>query len=79
MFYTLFGLSIRVLPLYYTELSAYIVSWTRAFEAIMNESYIYLPAWAVWIFHLVAPSLVLKTVGIMCRVHRAFEAFDDSD
>jgi hypothetical protein len=45
----------------------------------MNESHIYQPARAVWIFHQVAPSLVLKTVGIMCRVRRAFEAFVDSD
>jgi hypothetical protein len=45
----------------------------------MNESRIYQPALAVWIFHPVAPSLVLKTVDIMCRVHRAFKAFDDSD
>jgi hypothetical protein len=26
-----------------------------------------------------APNLVLKTVGIVCRVRRALEAFDDSD
>jgi hypothetical protein len=45
----------------------------------MNESRIYQPARAVWIFHQVAPSLVLKTVGIICRVQRVFEAFDDSD
>jgi hypothetical protein len=30
-------------------------------------------------FHRVVPSLVLKTVGIMCRVHRTFEAFGDLD
>jgi hypothetical protein len=30
-------------------------------------------------FHRVIPSLVLKTVGVMHRVHRAFEAFDDPD
>jgi hypothetical protein len=34
---------------------------------------------AVWIFHRVVPNLVLSTVGVMRRVHRAFEAFDDSD
>jgi hypothetical protein len=34
---------------------------------------------AVWIFHRVVPSLVLRTVGIVRRVHRAFEAFDDPD
>jgi hypothetical protein len=45
----------------------------------VNDSRIHQPAWAVWIFHQVAPSLVLNTVGIVCRVHRAFEAFDDSD
>ncbi len=37
------------------------------------------PAQAVWIFHQVFPSLVLKTVGIMRRARRAFEAFDDPD
>jgi hypothetical protein len=56
-----------------------IVSWTQAFEAIMNESCIYQPTQVVWIFHHVAPSLVLKTVGILCRVPRAFEAFVDSN
>jgi hypothetical protein len=30
-------------------------------------------------FHRVAPNLVLKTVGIMCRVRRAFKVFDNSD
>jgi hypothetical protein len=30
-------------------------------------------------FHQVVPNLVLKTMGIVCRVHRAFKAFDDSD
>jgi hypothetical protein len=30
-------------------------------------------------FYRVVPNLVLKTVGIMCRVHRTFEVFDDSD
>jgi hypothetical protein len=45
----------------------------------MNESRIYQLARAVWIFHQVVPSLVLKTMGIMRRVCRAFEAFDDSD
>jgi hypothetical protein len=39
----------------------------------------YQPAWAVWIFHWVVPSLVLKTVSIMRRVHRAFEPFDVPD
>jgi hypothetical protein len=45
----------------------------------MNERCIYQPAPAFWIFHQVVPSLVLKTIGIVCRVHIAFEAFDDSD
>jgi hypothetical protein len=27
----------------------------------------------------VVPNLVLNTVGIVCRVHRTFEAFDDLD
>jgi hypothetical protein len=78
-FYTLFSLSIRVLPSYYPGLSACIVSWTQAFEAIVNEIHIYHHARAVWIFHQVAPNLVLKTVGIVCRVRRAFKAFDESD
>jgi hypothetical protein len=34
---------------------------------------------AVCIFHRVVPSLVLRTVSVMCRVHRAFKAFDDPD
>jgi hypothetical protein len=37
------------------------------------------PARAVWIFHQVVSSLVLKTVGILRLVHRAFEAFNDPD
>jgi hypothetical protein len=37
------------------------------------------PTRAVWIFHRVVPSLVLKIVEVMRRVHRAFEAFDDPD
>jgi hypothetical protein len=37
------------------------------------------PARAVWIFHQVVPSLLLKTVGVVCQVRRAFEAFIDSD
>jgi hypothetical protein len=45
----------------------------------MNESHIYQSAQIVWIFNQVVPSLVLKTMRIMCRVHRAFKAFDDSD
>jgi hypothetical protein len=44
----------------------------------MNESRIYQAAQVVWIFHHVARSLVLKTMGIVCRVHRAFDTFDDS-
>jgi hypothetical protein len=79
MFYTLFSLSIRVLPSYLSGLSACIVSWTRAFEAIVNESCIYQPARAVWIFHRVVPSLVLRAVSVVRRVYRAFKAFDDSD
>jgi hypothetical protein len=34
---------------------------------------------AVWILHHVVISLMLMTVGVMRRVHRAFEAFDDLD
>jgi hypothetical protein len=45
----------------------------------MHKSRKYQPAQAVWIFHRVVPSLLLKTVSVMGRVHRAFEAFGDSD
>jgi hypothetical protein len=41
----------------------------------VHENRKYQPAHAVWIFHRVVSSLVLKTVRH--RVHRAFEAFDD--
>jgi hypothetical protein len=78
-FYTLFSLSIRLLPSYYRRLNAWIVSWAQAFEAIMNEVRIHQPAQAIWISHQIAPSLVLKTVGIICRVRRAFKAFVDLD
>jgi hypothetical protein len=44
----------------------------------VNESHIYQLAWAVLIFYQVVSSLVLKTVGLMCRVCITFEAFDDS-
>jgi hypothetical protein len=43
------------------------------------QSRTYQPTQEVWVFHRVIPNLVLKTVGIMCRVSRAFEAFDDLD
>jgi hypothetical protein len=36
-------------------------------------------AQAIWISHQIISSLVLKIVGIMHRVHRAFEAFDNLD
>jgi hypothetical protein len=36
-------------------------------------------AQAVWIFYRVVPSLVLRTVSVVRRVHRAFEASDDLD
>jgi hypothetical protein len=40
----------------------------------------YQSARAVWNFHWVVPSLlVLRNVSIVRWVHRAFEAFDDSD
>jgi hypothetical protein len=45
----------------------------------MYESHKYQPTQAVWIFHRVVPSLLLKTVSVMHRVRRAFKAFDDSD
>jgi hypothetical protein len=78
-FYTLCGLPIRILPSYHPSLSVCIVSRTQTFEAIVYQSHKYQLTLAVWIFHQVVPSLVLKTVGIMRRVHRAFEAFDDLD
>jgi hypothetical protein len=34
---------------------------------------------AVWNFHRVVPSLVLRTISVMNLVHRAFEVFDDPD
>jgi hypothetical protein len=55
------------------------VSWTRTLEAIVPMSHKHQPTQGVWIFHRVVPSLVLKTVGIMCRVRRAVEAFEDPD
>jgi hypothetical protein len=78
-FYSLCGLSIRILPSYHLGLSVCIVSRTRTFEAIVYQSGKYQPALVVWIFDQVVPSLVLKTMGVMRRFHRAFEAFDDSD
>jgi hypothetical protein len=42
-------------------------------------SRIYQPAREVWIFHQLVLGLVLMTVGIVCQVRRAFEAFDDLD
>jgi hypothetical protein len=69
----------RILLIGYPELSVYIVRWTQTFEAIVLMSRKHQPARAVQIFHRVVPSLVLKTVGIMRRVYRAFVAFDDPD
>jgi hypothetical protein len=34
---------------------------------------------AVWIFHRVVLSLVLRTISILHRIHKAFEAFDNPD
>jgi hypothetical protein len=45
----------------------------------MYETHMYQPALVVWVFYQVVPNLVIMTVGTMCRVCRAFEAFDDSD
>jgi hypothetical protein len=45
----------------------------------MPLSHKHQPARAVWIFHRVVPSLVLKIVGIMRRIQRAFKAFHDPD
>jgi hypothetical protein len=33
----------------------------------------------VWIFHRVVPSLMLRNVGVMHRVRRALEPFEDPD
>jgi hypothetical protein len=60
-------------------LNVCIVSWTRTFEAIIHGSRKHQPTQAVWIFHRVLLNLVLKTVGIMRRVHIAFKDFDDPD
>jgi hypothetical protein len=54
-------------------------TWTRTFKVIVYQSHTYQLVWAVWVFHWVIPSQVLNTVGIMHRVCRAFEAFDDPD
>jgi hypothetical protein len=70
---------IRVLLIGYPELGVYIVSWTWTFEVVVPMSRKHQPARAIWIFHRVVPSLVLKTMGVLCRVHRAFEAFDGLD
>jgi hypothetical protein len=42
-------------------------------------SHNYQSARAVWIFHQVVFSLVLRNVSVMRRVHKAFEAFNDLD
>jgi hypothetical protein len=70
---------IRVLLIGQPGLSVYIVSWTRTFKVIVPMSHNRQPTWAIWIFHRVVLSLVLKTVGVMHRVCRSFEAFDDPD
>jgi hypothetical protein len=79
MFYTLCGLSIRILLSYQPGLSVCIVSRTQTFKAIMYQSHKYQPALAVWIFYQVVPSLVLKTVDVMRQIRRALEAFGDLD
>jgi hypothetical protein len=56
-----------------------IVSWTQTFEAIVHMSRRHHPVQVVWIFHRIVFSLVLRTVSVMRRVHKAFEAFDDPD
>jgi hypothetical protein len=70
---------IRVLLICKPRLSVYIVSWTRIFKVIMRMSHNHQSTRVVWIFHRVVSGLVLRTVGVMRRVHRAFEAFDDPD
>jgi hypothetical protein len=64
-FHTIFSLSIRVFPSCLPRLSAYLVAFTTRSGGLD--------------FHQVVPNLVLKTMGIMCRVHRAFKAFHDSE
>jgi hypothetical protein len=61
------------------RLSVCIVSWTQTFKAFVYQSHTYQPTLAVWVFHRVVPSLVLQTMSVICRVCRAFKAFDDLD
>jgi hypothetical protein len=49
------------------------------FEAVVPMSHKHQLAQSVWIFHRVVLILVLKIVGIIRRVHKAFEVFDDPD
>jgi hypothetical protein len=78
-FYTLRGLSIRILPSYHPGLSVCILSRNRTFKAIVYQSNNYQPTLVVWTFHQVVSNLVPKTVGIIRQAHRAFESFDMSD
>jgi hypothetical protein len=43
----------------------------------MHASHMHQSARAVWISHWIFPSLVLRSVDVMRRVHVAFEAFDN--
>jgi hypothetical protein len=66
---------------------ALILAQTKCLHSLMDSS---IQSHCVWEshvpvrssslnFHRVVPNQVLKTMGIMCRVHKTFEAFDDSD
>jgi hypothetical protein len=76
---TLLSVSNKGLSHRLPELSVYIVSWTRTFEVIVHLSRNHQTTQVVWIFHQMIPNLVVRTVGIMCLAHRAFEVFDHPD
>jgi hypothetical protein len=61
------------------RLSICIVSWIRTFKVIVHASHIHQTAQSVRNFHEIVLSLVLKSMGIMCPICRAFEAFDNPD
>jgi hypothetical protein len=68
---------VRVFLIGYPGLSVYIITWTQTLKVVVHMSHNYQSARAVWIFHRVVPSLVLRTVSVLRRFHRAFEAFDN--
>jgi hypothetical protein len=68
-----------MLPSCYPGLSVCIVSCIQKFKVIVHASHRHQTTQAVRIFHRIIPSLVLRTMGVMHRVRRAFEAFDNPD